>query len=78
MRFESVQKRISRTARFCMLRIGTAWRLEIKSAAGTEQSSTHAAIQDRVLVGMNAILMDGAEVGAGSIIGAGALSQKVP
>ncbi len=34
------------------------------------------AIQDRVLVGMNAIVMDGAEVGAGSIIGAGALLTK--
>jgi carbonic anhydrase/acetyltransferase-like protein (isoleucine patch superfamily) len=34
------------------------------------------AIQDRVLVGMNAVVMDGAEVGAGSIIGAGALVTK--
>jgi carbonic anhydrase/acetyltransferase-like protein (isoleucine patch superfamily) len=34
------------------------------------------AIQDRVLVGMNAVVMDGAEVGAGSIIGAGALLTK--
>jgi gamma-carbonic anhydrase len=33
-------------------------------------------IQDRVLVGMNAIVMDGAEVGSGSIIGAGALVTK--
>jgi gamma-carbonic anhydrase len=34
------------------------------------------AIQDRVLVGMNAVIMDGAEVGAGSIIAAGALLTK--
>jgi gamma-carbonic anhydrase len=34
------------------------------------------AIQDRVLIGMNAIVMDGTEVGAGSIIGAGALVTK--
>jgi gamma-carbonic anhydrase len=34
------------------------------------------AIQDRVLVGMNAVVMDGAEIGAGSIIGAGALLTK--
>ena len=34
------------------------------------------AIQDRVLVGMNAVVMDGAEVGTGSIIGAGALLTK--
>jgi carbonic anhydrase/acetyltransferase-like protein (isoleucine patch superfamily) len=34
------------------------------------------AIRDRVLVGMNAVVMDGAEVGAGSIIGAGALVTK--
>jgi gamma-carbonic anhydrase len=34
------------------------------------------AIRDRVLVGMNAVVMDGAEVGAGSIIGAGALLTK--
>jgi gamma-carbonic anhydrase len=34
------------------------------------------AIQDRVLVGMNAVVLDGAEVGAGSIIGAGALITK--
>jgi gamma-carbonic anhydrase len=33
-------------------------------------------IQDRVLVGMNAVVMDGAEVGSGSIIGAGALVTK--
>src|SRR5580704_81414 len=33
-------------------------------------------IEDRVLVGMNAIVMDGAEVGSGSIIGAGALVTK--
>jgi carbonic anhydrase/acetyltransferase-like protein (isoleucine patch superfamily) len=33
-------------------------------------------IGDRVLVGMNAIVMDGAEVGSGSIIGAGALVIK--
>jgi carbonic anhydrase/acetyltransferase-like protein (isoleucine patch superfamily) len=33
-------------------------------------------IQDRVLVGMNAVVMDGAEVGTGSIIGAGALLTK--
>ena len=34
------------------------------------------AIQDRVLIGMNAIVMDGTELGAGSIIGAGALVTK--
>ena len=34
------------------------------------------AIRDRVLVGMNAVVMDGAEVGAGSIVGAGALLTK--
>src|SRR6202046_1151613 len=34
------------------------------------------AIQDRVLVGMSAVIMDGAEVGAGSIIGAGTLITK--
>jgi gamma-carbonic anhydrase len=33
-------------------------------------------IQDRVLIGMNALVMDGAEIGAGSIIGAGALVTK--
>src|ERR1700733_482637 len=33
-------------------------------------------IHDRVLVGMNAVVMDGAEVGEGSIIGAGALLTK--
>jgi carbonic anhydrase/acetyltransferase-like protein (isoleucine patch superfamily) len=33
-------------------------------------------IQDRVLVGMNALIMDGAEIGAGSMIGAGALVTK--
>jgi len=33
-------------------------------------------IEDRVLVGMNTIVMDGAEVGSGSIIGAGALVTK--
>jgi gamma-carbonic anhydrase len=33
-------------------------------------------IHDRVLVGMSAIVMDGAEVGSGSIIGAGALVTK--
>lgn len=33
-------------------------------------------VQDRVLIGMNATLMDGAEIGAGSIIGAGALVTK--
>jgi len=34
------------------------------------------AIQDRVLIGMNALVMDGAEIGAGSMIGAGALVTK--
>jgi len=34
------------------------------------------AIHDRVLVGMNALVMDGAEIGAGSMIGAGALVTK--
>jgi gamma-carbonic anhydrase len=34
------------------------------------------AIQDRVLIGMNAVVMDGAEVGTGSIIGAGSLITK--
>ena len=33
-------------------------------------------VQDRVLIGMNATLMDGAEIGTGSIIGAGALVTK--
>jgi gamma-carbonic anhydrase len=33
-------------------------------------------IHDRVLVGMNAVVMDGAEVGEGSMIGAGALLTK--
>jgi gamma-carbonic anhydrase len=33
-------------------------------------------IHDRVLVGMNALVMDGAEIGAGSIVGAGALLTK--
>jgi gamma-carbonic anhydrase len=33
-------------------------------------------IEDRVLVGMSAVVMDGAEVGSGSIIGAGALVTK--
>jgi carbonic anhydrase/acetyltransferase-like protein (isoleucine patch superfamily) len=33
-------------------------------------------IQDRVLVGMSALVMDGAEIGAGSIVGAGALVTK--
>jgi carbonic anhydrase/acetyltransferase-like protein (isoleucine patch superfamily) len=41
------------------------------------RATLHAcAIQDRVLVGMNAIVMDGAEVGTGSIVGAGALITK--
>jgi gamma-carbonic anhydrase len=34
------------------------------------------AIQNRVLIGMNAVVMDGAEVGSGSIVGAGALITK--
>jgi gamma-carbonic anhydrase len=33
-------------------------------------------IHDRVLIGMSALVMDGAEIGAGSIIGAGALVTK--
>ena len=33
-------------------------------------------IGDRVLIGMGAIVMDGAEVGSGSIVGAGALVTK--
>jgi gamma-carbonic anhydrase len=33
-------------------------------------------IHDRVLIGMNALVMDGAEIGAGSIVGAGALLTK--
>src|ERR1700746_1905898 len=33
-------------------------------------------IHDRVLIGMNALVMDGAEIGAGSIVGAGALVTK--
>jgi carbonic anhydrase/acetyltransferase-like protein (isoleucine patch superfamily) len=33
-------------------------------------------IEDRVLVGMGAVVMDGAEIGSGSIIGAGALVTK--
>jgi carbonic anhydrase/acetyltransferase-like protein (isoleucine patch superfamily) len=33
-------------------------------------------IHDRVLVGMSAVIMDGVEVGAGSIVGAGALLTK--
>lgn len=33
-------------------------------------------IEDRVLIGMNAVVMDGSEVGAGSIIGANALLIK--
>jgi carbonic anhydrase/acetyltransferase-like protein (isoleucine patch superfamily) len=51
-------------------------------AIGHQVSCGHRAIlhacsiQDRVLVGMNAVVMDGAEVGAGSIIGAGALLTK--
>ena len=51
-------------------------------AIGNQVSCGHRAIlhactiQDRVLVGMNAVVMDGAEVGAGSIIGAGALLTK--
>ncbi|MFY9271324.1 MAG: gamma carbonic anhydrase family protein, partial [Candidatus Manganitrophaceae bacterium] len=38
-------------------------------------------VHDRVLIGMGAILLDGAEIGAGSIIGAGALvteGAKIP
>jgi gamma-carbonic anhydrase len=51
-------------------------------AIGNQVSCGHRAIlhacsiHDRVLVGMNAVVMDGAEVGAGSIIGAGALLTK--
>jgi len=51
-------------------------------AIGNQVSCGHRAIlhacriQDRVLVGMNAVVMDGADVGAGSIIGAGALITK--
>jgi gamma-carbonic anhydrase len=51
-------------------------------AIGNQVSCGHRAIlhactiQDRVLVGMNAVVMDGAEVGAGSIIGAGSLLTK--
>jgi len=57
-------KRTFRMARFCMLRIGTVWRLE--SSQLRAPGNLHAcAIQDRVLVGMNAIVMDGTEVGAG-------------
>ena len=33
-------------------------------------------IEDRVLIGMNAVVLDGAEVGSDSIIGAGALLTK--
>jgi len=33
-------------------------------------------VRDRVLIGMNATVMDGAEIGAGSIIGAGTLVTK--
>ncbi len=39
------------------------------------------AVRDRVLVGMGAILLDGAEIGEGSIVGAGALiteGMKIP
>jgi carbonic anhydrase/acetyltransferase-like protein (isoleucine patch superfamily) len=51
-------------------------------AIGNQVSCGHRAIlhactiQDRVLVGMNAVVMDGVEVGSGSIIGAGALVTK--
>jgi carbonic anhydrase/acetyltransferase-like protein (isoleucine patch superfamily) len=51
-------------------------------AIGNQVSCGHRAIlhacsiEDRVLVGMNAVIMDGTEVGAGSIIGAGALLTK--
>src|SRR3984957_11723912 len=51
-------------------------------AIGNQVSCGHRAIlhacsiHDRVLVGMNAVVMDGAEGGGGSIIGAGALLTK--
>ena len=51
-------------------------------AIGNQVSCGHRAIlhactiHDRVLVGMSAVIMDGAEVGAGSIVGAGALLTK--
>jgi len=51
-------------------------------SVGNQVSCGHRAIlhactiEDRVLIGMNAIVMDGAEVGSGSIIGANALLTK--
>jgi carbonic anhydrase/acetyltransferase-like protein (isoleucine patch superfamily) len=61
-----------------ILHVADRYGLEI----GNQVSCGHRAIlhactiQDRVLVGMNALVMDGVEVGAGSIIGAGALLTK--
>src|SRR5580692_8176653 len=61
-----------------ILHVADRFGLEI----GNQVSCGHRAIlhactiQDRVLIGMNAVIMDGAEIGAGSIIGAGALVPK--
>ena len=51
-------------------------------SVGNQVSCGHRAIlhackiEDRVLIGMNAVVMDGSEVGSGSIIGANALLIK--
>ncbi len=59
-----------------MLQIDTGLMIGNQVSCGHRAILHACTIEDRVLVGMNAIVMDGAEVGSGSIIGAGALVTK--